>query len=54
MDLITELTYDAIARITSRPRSTIVPACAIRMGPWERLAVILNSQQFGTLMIKIF
>jgi hypothetical protein len=52
--LITKLAYDAIARITTRPRSTIVPSCAVRMGPWKRLAVILNSQQFGTLMIKIF
>jgi hypothetical protein len=54
MDLITELANDAIARITTGPRSTIVPSCAVRMGPWERLAVIFNSQQFGALMIKIF
>jgi hypothetical protein len=54
LDLITKLAYDAIARISSRPRGTIVPSCAVRMGPWKRLAVIFNSQQFSALMIKIF
>ena len=54
MDLITKLAYDAVAWIAPRPRGTIVPACTVRMGPWERLAVIFNSQQFSALMIKIF
>jgi hypothetical protein len=29
MYLITELAYDAIARIAPRPRSTIVPSCTV-------------------------
>jgi hypothetical protein len=54
MYLIAELANDAEPRIAPGTRGTIVPSCAFRMSPRERLAVIFNSQQFSTLMIKIF